>query len=109
GILSLIWLLPFVTGLVLIAAVPGSNIKAVKWAALLSSGASLLLTAWLCFRFDYSKSGEWQFHERFSLVSDLHINYHVAVDGMSLVMGVLNAVILFTGVLASWGVKYRVK
>ena len=109
GILSLIWLVPFITGLALIALVPGTNIKAVKWASLGASAVSLLLTGWLCFHFDYAKSGELQFNESFPLIKDLHVNYRVGVDGMSLVMGVLNAVILFTGVLASWGVVNRAK
>lgn len=109
GILSLIWLVPFVTGLGIIAAVPGSNVRAIKWTALISAGISVILTTWLCFQFDYSRSGELQFQEIFPLMKDLKINYHMGVDGMSLVMGVLNAIILFTGVLASWGVTHRAK
>jgi NADH-quinone oxidoreductase subunit M len=109
GILSFIWLVPFITGLALIAFVPGSNLKLIKWASLIAAGISLLGVLCLCLKFDYSRSGDLQLQELFPLVADLHINYHLGVDGISLVMGVLNGVILFTGVLASWGVSNRAK
>jgi NADH-quinone oxidoreductase subunit M len=108
-ILSAIWLAPFLTGLGLMLFVPGSNLKAIKWAALISSGASLVLTALLCIQFDYGNGGKAQFVERFMMVKDLGLEYQLGVDGMSLVMVVLNALILFTGVIASWGVTNRAK
>src|SRR5262245_20073152 len=103
-ILSAIWLAPFLAGLVMMVAVPGSNLKLVKWVSLVSSGISLLLTAYLCTIFSYSNGGTAQFVERFDLIPELGVQYHLGVDGMSLVMVVLNAIILFTGVIASWGV-----
>ena len=108
-ILSAIWLAPFLTGLAMMLFVPGSNLKAVKWAALLSSGASLILTVLLCFQFDYAGGGKAQFVDRLMLVKDLGVEYNLGVDGTSLVMVILNALILFTGVIASWGVTYRAK
>jgi NADH-quinone oxidoreductase subunit M len=108
-ILSAIWLAPFLAGLGLMALVPGRNVKAVKWVSLIASGISLLLTAWLCFIFDYKNGGQPQFVERLMLVPDLGIEYFMGVDGMSLVMVVLNAIILFTGVIASWSVEHRAK
>ena len=108
-ILSAIWLAPFLTGLGLMLFVPGTNLKVIKWAALLASGTSLVLTVLLCaFNYDYSLHAP-QLIERFWLIKDLGIEYHLGVDGISLVMVVLNAIILFTGVLASWGVTNRAK
>jgi NADH-quinone oxidoreductase subunit M len=108
-ILSAIWLVPFVAGLLMMVAVPGSNVKLVKWISLAASGGSLLLTVWLCTMFDYQHGGAPQFNERLMLVPQLGVEYHLGVDGMSLVMVVLNAIILFTGVIASWGNTYRAK
>jgi NADH-quinone oxidoreductase subunit M len=109
-ILSAIWLAPFLTGLGLMLFVPGSNLKAIKWASLIASGASLILTVLLCLQFDYHfPKGGVQLVERFWLVKDLGLEYHLGVDGISLLMVVLNAIILFTGVLASWGNTYRAK
>jgi NADH-quinone oxidoreductase subunit M len=108
-ILSAIWLIPFLAGLGLIVFVPGRNVMAVKWVALISSGLSLLLGVFLCTQFDYAKGGELQFKEVLALIPDINVYYRLGVDGISLVMLMLNGVILFTGVLASWGVEKRAK
>ena len=79
-ILSAIWLTPFLAGLGLIVLVPGQNVKAVKVTALLASGLSLLLTAFLCFRFDYARGGELQFKELFPLITDLRVNYSLGAS-----------------------------
>jgi NADH-quinone oxidoreductase subunit M len=108
-ILSAIWLIPFLSGLGLMLLVPGRYTAVVKWVALAASGASLLLVAALCFSFDYGHAGALQFGERFMMIPELGVEYRLGVDGISLVMLVLNAVILFTGILASWGVEKRAK
>ncbi|HTB23448.1 MAG TPA: NADH-quinone oxidoreductase subunit M [bacterium] len=108
-ILSAIWLAPFVTGLLIMAFVPDTRIQAIKWLSLGASGLSLLLTVWLLAQFDYGRAGQLQFAERFSLVPSLGVEYHLGADGISLLMVVLNSLILFTGVLASWGLKHRGK
>ena len=108
-ILSAIWLAPFLAGLGLMVFVPASNLKLIKWVSVVAAGLSLALTVALLCAFDYSGAGKAQFVERFDMIPELHVQYFLGVDGMSLVMVVLNAVILFTGVLASWGVTYRAK
>jgi NADH-quinone oxidoreductase subunit M len=108
-ILSAIWLTPFLSGLALMLFVPGRATAVVKWVALAASGASLLMVAALLFSFDYGHAGAPQFGERFMMIPELGVEYRLGVDGMSLVMLILNAVILFTGVLASWGVEKRAK
>jgi NADH-quinone oxidoreductase subunit M len=107
-ILSLIWLAPFVTGLFMMACVPEGS-KSVKWIALAAAGFSLLCTAGLLTVFDYGQAGVLQFVERWPLIPELGVEYHLGVDGISLLMVVLNSIILFTGVLASWGVERRAK
>ncbi len=108
-ILSAIWLAPFLAALLMIPLVPGTKLKTIKWIALIASGFSLLTALCLAWRFDGARGGELQFVEKFSLLPDLGVSYHLGVDGLSLVMVLLNAVILFTGVLASWGVEKRGK
>src|ERR1700677_4188945 len=108
-ILSAIWLVPFVMGLAIMALVPDKDSKAIRRLALAASGCSLLLTVLLLCSFDYGHAGQLQFVERFPLVPELGVEYHLGADGISLLMVVLNAIILFTGVLASWGVKERSK
>jgi NADH-quinone oxidoreductase subunit M len=107
-ILSAIWLAPFLTGLLLMAFVPSGS-RSIKWIALAASGLSLLCTAWLLTVFDYGHAGSLQFVERLPLIPELGVDYHLGVDGISLLMLTLNSIILFTGVLASWGVEKRAK
>ncbi|HXC65394.1 MAG TPA: NADH-quinone oxidoreductase subunit M [bacterium] len=108
-ILSAIWLAPFLTGIALMLFLPGKAVGVAKWVALFAAAASLGLVAWLCFNFDYAQAGQLQFVEKFPLIPELGVDYHLGVDGISLLMLVLNAVILFTGVLASWSQEQRAK
>src|SRR5204862_6952262 len=45
--------------------------------------------------------------ERWPLVPTFGIGYHLALDGIGLVLVLLTAIILFAGVFASWTVKTR--
>jgi NADH-quinone oxidoreductase subunit M len=108
-LLSAIWLTPFVAGLLIMIAVPGRAVGAIKAIALAASGIALALTAWLLCRFDYAAAGSLQFVERIPLIPEFGVDYFLGVDGISLLMLTLNAVILFTGVLASWSVEHRAK
>jgi NADH-quinone oxidoreductase subunit M len=108
-ILSAVWLAPFLTGIAMMLFLPGRAVGVAKWVALFAASVSLGLVAWLCMNFDYAQAGQLQFVEKFPLIPELGVDYHLGVDGISLLMLVLNAVILFTGVLASWGQEHRAK
>ena len=45
------------------------------------------------------------FEKSYQWYPSLNINYHVGVDGISVAMILLTAVVIFTGILASWGIK----
>ncbi|MBT4792352.1 MAG: NADH-quinone oxidoreductase subunit M, partial [Halobacteriovoraceae bacterium] len=47
--------------------------------------------------------------ERFTWLKDFNIDYYVGVDGISVAMIILTAIIIFCGVLASWNVTNRAK
>src|ERR1043166_6079469 len=105
--LSLIWLAPLVAGLVVCFL---KDPKQIKWVSLAGATVSLVLTLYLVFvMFDRSQGGVLQFKETIPLIPQLNVNYNVGVDGISLVMLLLTAIIIFTGVLASWGVVHRAK
>ncbi|MGH7441524.1 MAG: complex I subunit 4 family protein, partial [bacterium] len=108
-ILSAIWLIPFLAGVLMIFVVPAGRPKIARAVALAASSLSLLLTVVLLLRFDYGHAGQLQFAERWSWIPSLGVEYHLGVDGISLLMVCLNAVILFSGVLASWSLKDRAK
>jgi NADH-quinone oxidoreductase subunit M len=106
-ILSSILLCP-VIGLFLILLTPRKYESAVKLIALVAAAGTLILSSYLCFRFNL-KDPAFQFTEHLPWISSYGIHYTNAVDGMSLSMILLTAIVIFCGILVSWNVTYRVK
>src|SRR3990170_107103 len=52
-------------------------------------------------------AGGYQFVEQLSWIPALGISYYVGVDGMNLPLVLLTGVVIFTGVLISWGLDDR--
>jgi NADH-quinone oxidoreductase subunit M len=105
--LTLIWLAPLVAALVVCFL---DDHLAIKKVSLAGASISLALTLYLVFaKFVTGDAGSLQFKEVVPLIPQLNVNYTVGVDGISLVMLLLTAIIIFTGVLASWGVTNRAK
>ncbi|OLB96466.1 MAG: NADH dehydrogenase [Candidatus Rokubacteria bacterium 13_1_40CM_68_15] len=104
-VLSLITWAPFV-GALLIMFTARHRPQAVRLIAAITTGVSAVLALWLYVAYDRQAAG-FQFYEKLPLVPPLGINYEVAVDGMSLLMVLLTAIIIFAGVFASWTVASR--
>jgi NADH-quinone oxidoreductase subunit M len=104
-VLSVITWAPFVSALVIMFAARHRPLL-VRWTALTGTGVSLGLALWLYAAYDRAAAG-FQFAEHVSLVPSLGISYDLAVDGMSLLMVLLTAIIIFAGSLASWTLKTR--
>jgi NADH-quinone oxidoreductase subunit M len=104
-VLSLITWAPFV-GAVLIMFTARRSPLAVRLIATVSTGVSALLAVWIYVTYDRQAAG-FQFYEKFPLVPPLGIGYELGVDGISLLMVLLTAVIIFTGVFASWTIPVR--
>ncbi|NQW05599.1 MAG: NADH-quinone oxidoreductase subunit M [Acidobacteria bacterium] len=83
-----------------------SRPRLVRWTALAGASVSMAVALWLYATYDTVAAG-FQFYERVSLVPSLGIAYELAIDGMSLVMVLLTAIIILAGVFASWTVKTR--
>ncbi len=94
--LSAIWLIP-VAGGILVTAFPH---RFGKWLGVIVAGAVLVLTAYLAYAFDPGAHG-YQFVERVQWIPGLHVDYHLGVDGISLWLLVLNALIGLIAVLAT--------
>ena len=103
--LSIITWSPFV-GAVLIMFLARHRPLLVRWLALVSTGASLILSLGIYWAYEREAAG-FQFYEELSLVPPLGINYQLGVDGVSLLMVLLTSIVIFTGVFASWTVKER--
>jgi NADH-quinone oxidoreductase subunit M len=78
----------------------------VRYAAVAGATISSTGAVWLAFAYDQGRAG-YQFGERFALVPSFGISYELAVDGISVVLVLLTAIIIFAGVFASWTVKTR--
>lgn len=72
-----------------------------RWVALAGTLGALALTGVLFLSFNLSAAG-FQFRESLPLLPAMGITYSLAVDGLSLSLVLLTAIIIFTGVLASW-------
>jgi NADH-quinone oxidoreductase subunit M len=104
-VLSLITAVPAVGALVLVIhgrRRPGL----VRGVALASAGLTLILSAWLYAA--YRPDGpRFQFYERYPLVPALGIAVEFGADGMSALLVLLTAIIIFAGVFASWTIRVR--
>lgn len=105
--LTLTILTPFVACL-LILLIPNERKTLMRVVAALASGVTVVLSLWLCFRFDFARGGI-QFEERVDWLPQASISYHLGVDGVSITLVLLTALIIFTGVFASWTIEYRTK
>jgi NADH-quinone oxidoreductase subunit M len=104
-IISVIVLTPIATGLVLFM-LPGERKTLIRMTALLASVVDLALSVWVYFSYDLSAGG-YQFVEKFTWLPQLGISYHVGVDGMNAPLVLLTGVVMFTGVMISWGIDDR--
>ncbi len=104
-ILSVIVFTPIVAGL-LILLFPAERKNEVRVTALAAATFALLLSIWVYITYDSIAAG-YQFQETYSWLPSLGIGYHVGVDGMSAPLVLLTGVVMFTGVLISWGIDDR--
>jgi NADH-quinone oxidoreductase subunit M len=103
--LSVITFTPAVAA-VLILALPGERKTEVRMVALAAGVFATLLSLFVYFGYDAAQGG-YQFIEKAAWVPQLGIAYHVGVDGMSLPLVLLTAIVMLTGVLISWGIDDR--
>ena len=102
--LTLIVFLPLV-GAAICGLLPKDRPEWPRWVAGAVSAIDLALVAWVVYR--YIPGGGRQFVESVAWVPQAHINYTLAVDGVSLPMLVLSALLTFLAVLASWKIESK--
>lgn len=104
-LLSVIIFTPLAAGLILLL-VPAERKNLVRWISLAAAIIVLGLSAWLYASYDITAGG-YQFVERIPWLPALGITYAAGVDGISLPMVLMAALVLFSGVLVSWNVEDR--
>jgi NADH-quinone oxidoreductase subunit M len=101
--LTLITFIPLI-GMLLILMFPRQLSSGYKWIAATATLAQLIIAAWLYAHFDTTVTSI-QFSERHSWIGAYHIYYFLGVDGISISMVLLTALICFVSVFASFSIK----
>src|SRR6202166_4678205 len=98
--LTLITFIPLAGG-VLILAMPNAMRDMFKWIAVAATIPQLLIAWWLFENFDTTTTA-MQFTERYPWIPHYNITYFMGVDGISISMVLLTALICFISVFASF-------
>ena len=106
-ILSIMTWAPFVSALIIMAFGAARGRCSCGVTAAIGAGISLRRVALAAVRRTTRRPPGFQFGEQLPLVPSLGISYQLAVDGMSVLLVLLTAIIIFAGVFASWTVKTR--
>ncbi len=107
NLLSLIlWAPALVAAIVLL--MPRSKVKLIRWIAFLGSLLPLGLSIVLWFRYDAAEAG-FQFMERMVWYEAVNSSYFLGVDGISVTMVLLTALLTPAAVLISWSIKENVR
>jgi NADH-quinone oxidoreductase subunit M len=105
SVLTFIIALPLFTGIVILLLPEGEK-KSPRILALITGVISLLLSGWAFFRYDITAGG-YQFVQRLDWLPSLGISYYVGVDGISLPMVLLSAIVITCGAAISWHIDER--
>jgi len=103
--LTTIVFLPLV-GAILIAFLPNLRDRCIKRLAAIFTFIPMALSIFLFCQFDRS-AGLIQFEEKLSWIPAINAYYHVGVDGLSLPLVLLMALLGFLVVLISWKITLR--
>ncbi len=107
--LTIIIFLPL-AGAAIIALVPGLSSRLIRYVAAIFTLVPLAISLGLFAAFDRSAGAEvFQFQEKVSWIPAINANYHLGVDGLSLPLVVLMALLGFLAVLISWKINLRVR
>ena len=106
--MALTWLLacPLV-GMAVVLALPKSAAGLIRAVAIAATGLTLLLSLQLLRGFDPAQG--IQFQERLLWIPQLNIHYHLGIDGISLPMVLLTALLGFLACLGSHSIRERQK
>lgn len=104
-VLSVIVFTPIVAGMIILL-LPADRKNEVRVLALMAALFALLLSIWVYFSYD-TVTGGYQFLEKYSWLPALGISYSVGLNGINAPLVLLTGVVMFTGVLISWGIDDR--
>jgi NADH-quinone oxidoreductase subunit M len=106
-LLAIILFFPVLAALVVLC-LPRDWIKPIRWTALGLSLVPLVLTVYLWTQFNAGRAG-YQFEQTYAWYAAIHSSLHLGVDGLSLSMVLLTALLTPIAILASFNITDRVK
>ncbi|MBU2961525.1 NADH-quinone oxidoreductase subunit M [Citreicella sp. C3M06] len=109
NLLSIVTFLPALAALILALFLRGADEAAqnnAKWLAMIATSATFLISLFILFQFDSSNTG-FQMVEQGEWI--MGMQYKMGVDGISVLFVMLTTFMMPLTILASWGVKSRVK
>src|ERR1043165_3875686 len=108
--LSVLLIIPLVTAVFVLLCRTASQ---VKWVSLLGSVVQLGYSSTLMLNYMSARAAgnnsQMLYESRHSWFRGLNIEYYVGVDGISVAMIMLTAVVVMTGILISWNVAKLTK
>jgi len=120
-ILTLITFLPIV-GMIIILFLKKEQISTIKYTTLIITGLQVVLAIFLLANYNYSSTGvyeekSFQFIEKFrwieisglSWIGTVKIDYFLGIDGISMPMVLLTAIISFIAAISSWNINKSIK
>lgn len=107
NVLTLITFLPIV-GILFILLVPKANKNLIRIIAAVFTGLQVVLAVWIYMNFDTSVS-EIQFREQYEWIPSFNIEYFMGIDGLSVPMVLLTALLSFICIFASWNIDKGLK
>ncbi len=112
-LLSLLIFIPL-AGALVILFIPSGRDSLVRYTAVAVTAIPLVLAYLVYARFNPALFGidditQFQFVEKYSWIPSFNIFYHIGVDGLSITMIILTALVAFVGVFASFSIKKAVK
>jgi NADH-quinone oxidoreductase subunit M len=121
GILTWLTFLP-VIGMVIVLLLPKDRIGSVRWTSAFFTALQVILAGLIYFNYNRTLTGVnmvegFQFVEKATWIDipsiawfgRIHIDYFVGIDGLSVLMVILTALISFIAVFASWNIEKSIK
>ena len=106
-ILTLLTFVPLL-GATIILFVPGNQKNTIRWLAMVTTLVCLALAAWLYGAYD-EQNPAMQFVVQLPWIASFNIEYHIGIDGLSVSMVLLTALISAICVPAAWNIEKGVK
>lgn len=108
--LTILILIPFLTALFIVFC---RNAEQVKWTAFVGAVLQLGVAGAVFMNYVVMRRAgdnmQFLFEEKHVWFHAMNINYHIGIDGISIAMILLTALVVVAGVLVSWKLDYQVR